>query len=210
MRVRSGYSFHHAAGHLPHVLTRLQELDWGCAPISDRLSAFAFAPWTTLCKEANIRPVYGVELPVSAGRGDTDHWTFYAIDDIKCLYQLVTQATTRTAMTYKEALAATGVIKIAGERCQPEGFKKQPHLYMPLSPSLPLGLYNAMRKTGCKFMATSDNVYTNADDKEFYRVTLGRRAENAVEMSVRTAYSPSGHARCVRCVWLVPRPKTWL
>jgi DNA polymerase III alpha subunit len=177
MRVRTGYSFHHAAGHLPQVLARLQEMDWGCAPISDRLSAFAFAPWTLLCKEANIRPVYGIELPVTAGRNDYDHWTFYAIDDITYIYRLIAQATAKpnaAALTYAEAIAADGVIKMAGERCQKEGINKK--VFMPLSPSLPLGQYNAMKKAGCKFMATSDNVYTTEDDKEFYRVALGRRA----------------------------------
>ena len=178
MRVRTGYSFHHAAGHLPQVLARLQELEWGCAPISDRLSAFAFAPWTTLCKAANIRPVYGVELPVSAGRKDVDHWTFYATDTITALYRLIAQCTSRqtAALTYKEALHAEGLIKIAGERCQLDMMQPVPNLWLPLSPSLPRGLYNAAKAGGYKFIAASDNVFPTPDDKEMYRVALGRRA----------------------------------
>jgi DNA polymerase III alpha subunit len=143
------------------------------------LSAFAFAPWTTLCNTQGIRPVYGIELPVTANQNDIDYWTFYAIDDIKSIYQLIAQATRRqnSALTYAEALAAKGVIKITGERVQLAKVNpKAAHLWLPLSPSLPKGLFNAAKAANYKFIATSDNVYTLPEDREFYRVTLGRRA----------------------------------
>lgn len=179
MRVRTGYSFHHAVGHLPEVITRLQQIDYaGHAPISDRLSAFAFASWTKLTQAANLQPVYGIELPVSDGIG-TDWWTFFAINDIATIYSLVAQATRRQPahLTYAEAQQATGVIKLAGERVQlSQCDPLTPYLWLPLSPSLPKGLYNQAVDAGYRFMACSDNVYTQAADKEFYRCTLGRHA----------------------------------
>ena len=61
-RIRSAYSFRVAAGHLPEVLSRVQEIGWPVAPITDHMSTFAFTRWTKLAKAAGLRPVYGVSL----------------------------------------------------------------------------------------------------------------------------------------------------
>jgi DNA polymerase III alpha subunit len=181
MRVRTGYSFHHAVGHLPAVIDRLKMVHYNdTAPISDRLSCYSFATWAKLTAEKGLRPIYGVELPVStqpkAQNPDVDWWTFYAVNDIRPLYALVAQATQGGKLTYPQALAAK-CIKIAGERVQVAHLNKQAtHLYCALSPSLPKGLYNDLRKANYTFIATSDNTYTTVDDKEFYRVLLGRNA----------------------------------
>ena len=183
MRVRTEYSFRHAAGKLPDVIKRLQTLGWGAAPIADRLGTYAFAQWAKLTAEADLRPIYGVELPVTSKLAqrnpDTDYWTFYAIKDIRALYKLIAQATANIdgLLLYAQAMQATGLVKIAGERAQLTSMRPDvPNLYMALSPATPKGLYNDAKAQGYKFIATSDNVYLTPDDREFYRCALGRVA----------------------------------
>jgi DNA polymerase III alpha subunit len=53
----------------------------------------------------------------------------------------------------------------------------QPSLFIPLAPSLPIGLSRKALAAGHAFIATSDNAYVNAEDKELYRVALGKRAD---------------------------------
>lgn len=186
MRIRTGYSFRYAVGHLNDVINRLKELQWSVAPISDFNSTFGFNKWTKAAKKAGIRPIYGVELSVATPTvGDdesvSDKWTFFAKKELRQLHELIAIATTncdgQPSLTYQQALAFDG-IKIAGSSCQLEQIKDKStkDLYIGLSPSTPKGLFSEAKRRGFKFIAVSDNVYPCKDDKEFYRITLGRRA----------------------------------
>lgn len=187
MRTRTGYSFKTAVGHLPEVISRLKECNFEHAPISDRLSTHGFVRWTKLCKEAGLKPVYGVELPVveevGVKKSPTDHWTFFAKGALRPLHDLIYRCTTHGGLTYREATKAPGLIKITGNRTilslVPKVVTKD-DLYIGLAPSTPVGLYRAAKKSGHRFIATSDNVYTRQGDLEFYRVTLGFRASTQV------------------------------
>jgi DNA-directed DNA polymerase III PolC len=187
MRIRTGFSFRSAVGHLPDVLARVAEIGWTKAPISDRASTFGFTRWTKLCKKAGIEPVYGVELAVVPTLGEkkpiTDYWTFFAIDSLRPLHDLIARATLNPdkepTLTYAEALDTPGLIKIAGERVFPDLILKargDEDFYIGLSPSLPKALFKKLKNEGHQFIAVSDNVYTRATDREFYRVSLGRRS----------------------------------
>lgn len=187
MKIRTGYSFKHAVGHLPEVISRIKEIGWKVAPISDRMSTFGYNRFTKLAKAAGLRTIYGVELAVVPEFGEAkptpDFWTFFAKDTLRPLHDLIGLATNHNdrnpSITYKQALSAKGVIKISGERIKLDAFKgnKFSDFYIGLSPALPKALFNQAKKRGFKFLAIGDNTYTRAEDLEFYRVTLGRRAE---------------------------------
>ena len=68
------------------------------------------------------------------------------------------------------------MIKIAGERVQLAHVAAAEDFFVGLSPSTPSGLFLDARDAGCRFIATSDNVHPRREDREFYRVTLGRRS----------------------------------
>lgn len=185
MRIRTGYSFRTAVGHLGDVISRIQEIGWDAAPISDRMSTFGFVKHTKMCKELKLRPIYGVELAVVSSLGEkkptSDYWTFFAKDGLRSLHDLVAQATANPgrepSLLYSQAIAASGVVKVAGERVRLEELpKKTKDLYVGLSPSLPAGLFREASERGLKFVATGDNVFPRRSDLEFYRVTLGRRS----------------------------------
>lgn len=184
MKTRTGYSFKTAVGHLDEVADRLKETGFTEGPISDRLSTFGFVNWTKECKEKGLRPIYGVELPVVTELGQkkpiADYWSFFAKKSMSDLHAAITLATEQVGgLTYYQALRTPGLIKISGERLLLDhlpGRGKPKDFYVALAPSIPVGLYRNAKRKGLKFLATSDNYYTRSEDKEFYEVTLGRRA----------------------------------
>lgn len=183
MRIRTGYSFHTAVGHLDDVMARIEAVRWDVAPITDRTSTFGFVKWDTLCKEKGKRPVFGVELAVTEKLGDkkpiVDWWTFVAKGDLAELHKLIALATSNCskypALTYEQALNAPNLWKMSGERCRIECCRPDSSFFIGLAPSTPVGLYReAVKRSGAQFVATSDNYYPVVEDREFYRLTLGK------------------------------------
>jgi len=186
MRVRSGYSFRTAVGHLPELMERVKELGWGAAPITDYMSTFGFTRWTKLCEKAELKPVYGVQIPCVVAFGDRkpimDTWTFIAQDSLRPLHELIYKATCspdrEPTLLYRQAMAAEGVFIVAGERLLVDKLPATPgpNFAMALAPSTPKGLIRRAQKAGIQLIASSDNYYPTEADKEFYRVALGFRS----------------------------------
>ncbi len=172
--LRTGYSFKTAVGSVDDVLSRIKELGWSTAPIADQTSTFGFVTWTKKAKALDLRPVYGARLNVSpdpaAKKPALDAWTFLAIDDLRPLHDLI-YAGTRSALTYQEAIAAPGVIKIAGPRVLIDRAVGDDFL-VGLSPATPVAVYRAAKKRGLKFVAMSDNFYPREGDRELYRIAI--------------------------------------
>ncbi len=175
--IRTGYSFKTAVGSVPDVLSRLKELGWETAPIADQTSTFGFVTWTKQCKDLGLRPVYGVRLNVSPDphvkKPVTDAWTFMAIDDLRPLHDVIHAATQHktASLRYEEAIAAPGVIKIAGPRVLLDHAAGTDFL-VGLSPALPAATYRQARRRGLKFAAMSDNFYPRESDRELYRIAV--------------------------------------
>lgn len=182
--IRTGYSFKKTYGHLDDVMARLKAVGYEAAPIADFCSTFGFVRWDKLCRKSGIKPVFGVELPVSASVGDkkpiVDHWTFIAKDSLKPLHDLIGQATLgrnkEPILTYAEAQNAAGLFKIAGHTARLDEMEPADDLFVGLSPAVNKGFFRTAFEAGFSFLAKSDNFYPTQEDKEAYRVTLGRRA----------------------------------
>lgn len=186
MRIRTGYSFKHSVGRLNKVMDRLIEIGASAAPVSDRLSTFAFNRWSKLAEKNSLSPIFGVEIGVTAELGEKkptlDYWTFFAISDLKDLNRLfalaTSQGTKEPSLSYQQAMAAEGLIKIAGERCRLDQVQPRADLYFALSPALPKGQYLAIKSAGHKFVQSSCNNYPREEDSDLYRLTLGRSASS--------------------------------
>ena len=187
MRIRSGYSFHAAAGHLKDVVDRCAEIGMTTVPLTDRDSTFGFRRFRDLCAKKNIKPAYGVELGTIMRLGEKkpiiNYCTFLAKDDIRSINVLVQSATRNVgrdpALLIDFALAAQGVFKIIGEKATFDnirGIVTAKDTFLALSPSTPKFLAQTVLKEGGKLIATSDNYYTREADLEFYRAALGRRS----------------------------------
>lgn len=181
MRVRTGYSFKHAIGHIDDAIQRIKITGAKVAPISDRLSTFGFNRWAKACKKEGLRPIFGVEIGVVKALGEkkpvASYFTFFAKDKLRPLNELVALATSNPGkeptLTIDQA-RKSGLFWIAGELTDLSLLKKGEMIA--LSPSMPKGQFSAAKKKGLVFSACSDNVYPSADDQEIYRLTLGRRA----------------------------------
>ena len=183
--IRSGMSFRYCFGYLPDVHARVLECGYLAAPIADVNSTFAYVRWQKLCREKGIKPVYGVTLSVVPRLGEkkpiSDLWCFLAKDHLRPIHDLVALATANPgkepSLTYDQALAREGVIRIAGERCRLDALgEPDADTYVALSPATPRGFYRQARERGHRFVACSANMYPRAEDLELYRVALGWRS----------------------------------
>jgi len=187
MRIRSGYSFRTAVGHLNDVVARQAELGFTTAVLTDRDSTFGLRRFRDACAKKNLNPAYGVELGTVNQFGEKkpviNYCTFLAKDDIKSINLLVQESTSNPGkdptLLLSNALKAEGVIKIIGERAtfdQLRAIASAPDTYLALSPSAPKKLIRTAIEVGIPLIATSDNYYAVKEEIEFYRVTLGKRS----------------------------------
>ena len=203
--IHTGYSFKSAVGHLPDVISRLKTIGWDTAPIADRCSTFGFTRWRALCEQNGMRPVYGVELPVTPALGKKvpmDFWTFLAIDSLTDLHRLINLATANSGtdgnewplLTYAQAHAAQGVIKISGHAVLLDHVQADdPNYYFGLTVATAKGLLAAARAKGLRPIAASCNAYPTAEDKNLYRVAMTRyvkRKETWITMGGDTQTYP--------------------
>jgi DNA polymerase III alpha subunit len=188
MRIRSEYSSRLAYGKLPDVHNRVLALDWPAAPLTDRLSTFGFVYWDELCEQVNVKPVFGVEIGVSAQLGQKkpaiSYWTFIAKEKIRSINELVFKVTSKSghyfSLTYDEAIDAPDCIKIADHRVNLLELTSWSGVYIALSPATPIGLFREAKKWGYKFVATSDNFYPHKEDELVYHTLMYRDAETAL------------------------------
>jgi DNA polymerase III alpha subunit len=185
MRIRSEYSSRIAYGKLQDVHNRVLSLGWNVAPISDRLSTYAFASWQILCDEVKIKPVFGVELGVSAQLGQKrpaiSYWTFFPVNKLRTINELIFKATQKSwnSLSYEEASEVENVIIIADHRVNLSQMIPEKHVYIALSPSISIGLFREAKSLGYQFIASSDNVYTYPEDKLAYHTLFYKDAETA-------------------------------
>lgn len=191
MRVRTGYSFRHAVGMLEDVAERLKTIGYPVLPISDRASTFGFVRWMKIAKKKGMRPIYGVELGVAARQPDTiathkakrpivDHWTFFALDQLRPINDLIEMATQQfhyePLLNYEQAMAAEGVIKIVGSRARLEEIEPQENLFVSLAPSSNIGYIKQAVAQGFSLLACSDNRFPTRDDWPMFELIGGRNA----------------------------------
>lgn len=63
LNIKTGYSFKQVYGHLDKIAEKCARLG-SYGGIADLGNTFAHIPWRKACKKANIKPIYGVQLPV--------------------------------------------------------------------------------------------------------------------------------------------------
>ena len=79
-------------------------------------------------------------------------------------------------MRYDDAVNAPSILKIAGETSLLSKFKARNDVFVILSPATPKGLAKHAINNGFSLIASSENYYTTPEEKELYRVAIGRRS----------------------------------
>lgn len=180
----TGYSFRYAVGKPSDVVAHLKAMGYSHAPIADVSSAYGWHKWRKACDEYGLNPVYGVSLYVTpnwqAKKPVTDLWSFYAIDDITPINDLVRLATSQfrytPLLTYEQAMVAKSVLRVSGDKARLDLMTPEENLFVGLSPSCAKGFISQAKARGFEFFATQNNRYINPEDKLFYEVVCGRDA----------------------------------
>jgi hypothetical protein len=164
-------------------MSRLVELNSPIAPITDRASTFGWVRLDKLCKKNGLRPIFGIELGVTASlnakKPAVDYWTFLAKDSLYPLHQLFELATTQfryePLLTYEQAQACP-LFKMVGYRSDFEYISPADDLFVGLSPSAFNGYLQKAKARGYQFIATSDNKYPRVEDRGLYEIICGHGA----------------------------------
>jgi DNA polymerase III alpha subunit len=180
MRVRTGYSFGEVYGPIDAIFKRTVEVYKTFAPITDRASTFGFAKWNRLCREASVRPIFGVELAVASDlkdrRAAIDYWTFIAKDELQSVFDLLKIATEQfyyePRLTYEQANSAKGVFRIIGRRSLIDRIVPDVDTFFALGSYASPHYVNEMLRIGVRPIACSDNTTANGTDEEIALQTI--------------------------------------
>jgi DNA polymerase III alpha subunit len=185
MRIRSGYSFRTAYGHLPDVADCI---DTTFMPLADRASTFGFVKWQKLCKGKGKQPVYGVELAVSpeptAKKVTKSHFTFIATNSLAPLHALVRKSTAQfryePLLSYEDINALDpSLLVFPGRQALLNRLDTEllgERLMVLHSPSTPIEQLRWATEKNLKRIASSDNYYPSPEDREAYEILCGRGA----------------------------------
>ena len=182
MRTRSGYSFRTAYGFLDDVISRI-ETDF--APLTDRASAYGFNRWRQLCKKANKRPIFGVELAVTdspnAKKMNLNHVTLIATSSLAPINSALELAFSKfryePLLTYNDLNSLDPSVKvILGRRIDPALLDKERDWYYAAGPSQIPAMRRWATEFGWKPIASSDNMYPAPEDRHAYAIAMGRDA----------------------------------
>lgn len=184
--LRSGYSFKEAAGNLDDIVERLKENGSEYAPIADAYNTFSFVKWRKEAKNAGLKPIFGVRLPVTvaiqAKKPVYTDFVFIAKDSIEPLNRLVELAYSQFRyspnLTYKQMLEAEDVIKVSGHKAQFDLMEPQEDLYIGLSVATAKGFINRALSGGYKLMALQENRFPFESDQALYEMVCGRFAQS--------------------------------
>jgi len=181
---KSGYSFRQAVGSVDSLVKRLKELGYEYAPLADIASVFGHVHLRKACQDHGLKPVYGVSLNVTPSihtkKPVTDLFSFYAVDDLQPLYELIRLATSQFRYTpllkYDQVMSVKDLIVVTGNRARLDELSPSNNLYVGLSPSCASGYAKEARERGFQFTMMQDQRYIMPEDFNWYETACGRNA----------------------------------
>lgn len=171
LRVRSGYSYRNAYGRHPEIVERLKELGCTTAALVDA-GTWGHARWEQALKKADIKPIFGAEIPVITLDADGEPDGFKPVawvlaEDTKAFYNLTTKAVAQKGLTNADLIRARGVIRFCGGA---HDLSEDAFDYIDVNPSSYLHAYNAVqlaRRTGKPMVITSYNDMPHQKHERF-------------------------------------------
>lgn len=173
INIRTEYSFRAVYGPINKVVEKCKTLG-DYAGIADIGNTFGHIKWEKACKEAGIKPIFGVSLYVSdlirgVRRYDHNLMTFIALNThgLQEIYELVDLAHQqfyyRPRISYSQLnQTSSNIVVLSG--VAPKFDKITRKVFFELSPCTPL-----LNNTGYKNeIASIDNYYINKGDQKIY------------------------------------------
>ncbi|QOV06268.1 DNA polymerase III alpha subunit [Burkholderia phage Maja] len=178
LRVRTGYSFKKAYGHLDDIAARLGEVGVPFAGIVDA-STWGHVRFDKAIRKANITPGFGVEIPIGTGNAETEQFkprAWILAKDTRRMYNASTRAAQNGSLTPSQFSNLSGVFRFSGgaldalldsySACA----EHEPFDYIDLNPSSIAHAANGVRwhrRSGIPLVLTSYNDMPRASDANF-------------------------------------------
>jgi DNA polymerase III alpha subunit len=186
----TSYSFRNALGMPADIVPLLKEHGHTYAPIADIASTFGHHSWMKACETHGLKPVFGVSLYVTpapaAKKPILDLWQFYAIENVKSVYDLVTLAFQQgrslprlgftPMLRYDQIEGLTDLIKIAGHKARLEQMTPHENLYVGLSAASAKGFIRRAIDGGFDLMASQINRFARPEDEHAWELACGFNA----------------------------------
>lgn len=188
LNIKTGYTFKQVYGHLDQIAKKCATMaDYG--GIADLGNTFAHIPWRKACKKVGIKPIYGVQLPITEDlqkgvRRYPFNWmTFVAknTEGLQEIYQLVDKSFQqfyyRQRITYEQLNNTTDNIFIFSG-VAPRWNCISRKVYKELSPCTPL---SERKFDGAKIasIACIDNFYPDIKDDIVYEPFADERLKES-------------------------------
>lgn len=175
INIKTEFTFNAVYGHLDKIAAKCKTLG-NCAGIADIGNTFGHIRWRKACKKANIKPIYGVVLPVledpelKERRIAVNNMTFIArtTEGLQEIYNLVDLAHKqfyyKQRVSYNQVNALSeGVFVLSG--VAPRWDLIERTVYQELGPHIP---YCHRDLSDHPVIACIDNFYPNVEDKIVY------------------------------------------
>ena len=186
VRARTEYSFRKAYGPIQKVI---EACEGDAVGICD-VGTWGHVAFSSACRAANKKPLFGVEIPVVGDATDrskqpANDMCFIAKNNkgLKEIYELTTRSTSKENFYYHNRLSYSdlfditdNVIIISGTH--PEWgmlpFTRKNDLYIEMNPMSTRKALDFCEAKGFEPVATSDNYFPSVKDKKAYEVLVGR------------------------------------
>lgn len=170
LRIQTGFTFRRAFGHIPDVRKRLDELNCPAAGIVDVDGTWGHERWQRALKSSDVRPLYGVALPVPTGPKRAPFAWVLAIGDVGPLYAFASDETRCWGDVNPDQ-----ILRFAGCALDdPDEFD-----YIDLAPAtgplLGKRQLELAKRTGKPLIVTSSNIYPGPDDAAAAQALIDRR-----------------------------------
>lgn len=118
LRIRTGFSFKKAYGHLDDVIERLKAINAGAAGIVDA-GTWGHVKYEEAMKKAGLVPMFGAEVPIITEGSDFKPRAWVLAKDTKSLYQVTSQVERNGGLSTVQMAHRTGLIRFSGGALDP-------------------------------------------------------------------------------------------
>lgn len=172
LRVRSGYTFRNAYGRMPEVVDRLKAIECDTAAIVDA-ATWAHVRWEQAATKAEIKPMFGMEIPIISFDEDGEQSKFKPIawilaEDTRKFYNATSLCVQHKGLTRAEFGAIEGCVRFAGAAIHK--LAESDYDYIDINPSSLLTAkanISQHRLTGKPIVITGYNDMPRKEDRAF-------------------------------------------
>ena len=187
---KTHYSFRQATGSPDEVCQKLKTMGYEYAPIADINSTFGWFKWKQACEKHDLKPVFGVAINVTPNlevkKPMIDLWSFYAIDHIQPVNELLNLATRQERnvfpfgkipmLTYSQVMDAKSVLRVSGYKVRLDEIAPENNLFIGDYPASNVKELETAKKMGFRLAPMNNSVYVNENDLGFYEIAAGRNS----------------------------------